>query len=280
MVFHTLVSTQALATQLDDASWRIFDCRHDLAKPEAGEQAYRAAHIPNAQFLHLDRDLSGPVTGSNGRHPLPDPATFAATLARRGVSNDSQVIAYDDSGGMFAVRLWWMLRWLGHDKVAVLDGGLPAWQSAGYALSERVPRVPPAVFSWRAGELPVDGAYVQTHLAQPGMLLMDARGADRFRGENETLDPVAGHIPGAVNRPFRNNLVADGHFKPAAQLRREFEELLGEHPAQNTVCYCGSGVTACVDLLALHEAGRPDAKLYPGSWSQWSRRGLLFETGA
>lgn len=270
MAFKTHISVEALAAHLGDTAWRIFDCRHDLARPEAGEQAYRTAHIPTAQFLHLDRDLSGPTTGTNGRHPLPDPAALAARLAQCGVSNGVQVTAYDDSGGTFAARLWWLLRWLGHDRVAVLDGGLPAWQRAGHALTEEVPSLSPASFTWRATEQPVDAGYVEAHLHQPDMLLVDARAAERFRGENETLDPVAGHIPGAINRPFKDNLAADGRFKPAQQLRREFEELLKDRPVENVVSYCGSGVTACHNLLALELAGRPGARLYPGSWSEWS----------
>lgn len=269
MAFSTLVSAEELATQVDDASWRIFDCRHDLAKPEAGEQAYRTAHIPNAQFLHLDRDLSGSRTGKNGRHPLPDPSVLAATLAQCGVSNASQVVAYDDSGGMVAARLWWLLRWLGHEKVALLDGGLPHWRRAGYALTDSMPQVSPAVFNWRLKEKSVDAAYVQTFVPRSDLVLIDARAPDRFRGENETLDPLAGHIPGAVNRFFKDNLVADGRFKPAAQLRREFDALLKRHPTENVVSYCGSGVSACHNLLALEIAGLSGARLYPGSWSEW-----------
>jgi thiosulfate/3-mercaptopyruvate sulfurtransferase len=270
MTFQTLVSAEELAAHVEDASWGIFDCRHDLARPEAGAQAYRLAHIPSAQFLHLDRDLSGPTTGRNGRHPLPDAAALAATFAQRGVSNESQVIAYDDSGGMVAARLWWLLRWLGHDKVALLDGGLAAWRRAGYSLTDRVSTVRSISFKWRLSEEAVDAAYLQAHMRQPGLLLIDARALDRFRGENETLDPVAGHIPGAVNRPFRNNLAADGRFKPAAQLHGEFDELLQRYPVESIVSYCGSGVSACHHLLALEIAGLHGARLYPGSWSEWS----------
>jgi thiosulfate/3-mercaptopyruvate sulfurtransferase len=266
MTFATLISADQLAAHVDDPAWRIFDCRHDLARPQAGEQAYRAAHVPNAQFLHVDRDLSGPLTGRNGRHPLPDPSVLAATLARCGISNDSQVIAYDEAGGMFAARLWWLLRWLGHRAVAVLDGGLAAWQRAGYALTERQPQIEPARFEWKLSEPTVSAADV---LAQRDLLLIDARAPDRFRGENETIDPVAGHIPGAVNRPFRDNLDIDGRFKSAMQLRREFEIILQQRPVDAAVNYCGSGVTACHNLLALEIAGLHGARLYPGSWSEW-----------
>ncbi len=269
MTFCTLISAQTLAAHARDPSWRIFDCRHELGNPEAGERCYRAAHIPGAQFLHLDRDLSGPTTGSNGRHPLPDAATLAARLSQCGVSNASQVIAYDSSGGMFAARLWWLLRWLGHDNVALLDGGLPAWQRAGHALTAEVPRAQRADFSECVVQEPVDAAYLQIHLRHSNLLLIDARVPERFRGENETLDPVGGHIPGAVNRYFRDNLDADGCFKPAAQLRQEFGVLLQKQQATTVVNYCGSGATACHNLLALEIAGLQGARLYPGSWSEW-----------
>jgi thiosulfate/3-mercaptopyruvate sulfurtransferase len=269
MIFRTLISVEELATHLNDASWRIFDCRHDLTDPDAGERAYRNAHIPNARFLHLDRDLSGLKTGKNGRHPLPDADTLAAVLARRGVSNDTQVIAYDDSAGMFAVRLWWLLRWLGHDKVAMLDGGLGAWKNAGYSRTDELPTVTPSSFHRGLGEKPVNAEFVQDHLHRPDMLLIDARTPECFRGETEPLDPVGGHIPGAVNRPFPSNLEPDGRFKSAARLREEFGELLRQRPSGSIVSYCGSGVTACHHLLALEIAGLDAARLYSGSWSEW-----------
>lgn len=281
MVFRTLVSAAELAAHIDDPAWRIFDCRHDLANPALGGRAYSERHIPNAQFLQLDRDLSGPMTGKNGRHPLPDPGLLAAKLASCGVGNDAQVVGYDDAGGMYAVRLWWLLRWLGHDRVAVLDGGLPAWERAGYAPTDALPKVEPATFNWQLREHPVDTAYIEAHLGQPGLLLLDARAADRFRGENETIDPVAGHIPGAINRSFRSNLMPDGRFKPAAQLARELKELLQDRPAERIVSYCGSGVTACHNLLALEIAGFRGARLYAGSWSEWcSDRRRPVATGA
>jgi thiosulfate/3-mercaptopyruvate sulfurtransferase len=265
MTFTTLISAEELATHLDERSWRIFDCRHDLMRPEAGEQAYRTAHIPNAQFLHVDRDLSGPLTGRNGRHPLPDPSVFAAILARAGVSNESQVVAYDDAGGAYAARLWWLLRWLGHTKVAVLDGGIAAWAAAGLPLTDRDPPVAPAAFAWQLAAPTIDAS----EALREDLLLIDARAPARHRGEQEPIDPVAGHIPGSVNRPFPDNLTEDAMFKPAAQLRAEFERLLQGRPAQSAVAYCGSGVTACHNLLALEIAGLPGARLYPGSWSEW-----------
>jgi thiosulfate/3-mercaptopyruvate sulfurtransferase len=269
MSFQTLITPEQLAPHIDDPSWRIFDCRHELSNPEVGERAYREAHIPNAQFLHLDRDLSGQKTGNNGRHPLPDPAVFALRMEKCGLSNSVQVIAYDDAGGMYAARLWWMLRWLGHDKVAVLDGGLAAWRRAGHSVTREVPSVKPARFDWRLRDQPIDTEYVLSHLRDPDVLLVDGRGADRFRGENETIDPVPGHIPGAVSRPFRDNLDIDGRFRSPQELREAFAPLLGEHRVDKVVAYCGSGVSACHNLLALKLAGFDGAKLYAGSWSEW-----------
>lgn len=269
MTFYTLVSADVLAAHLDDPSWRIFDCRHDLARPDAGEQAYREAHIPNAQFLHLDRDLSGPRTGRNGRHPLPDRAALAETLGRCGVDGGTQVVAYDDSGGSYAARLWWLLRWLGHTRVAVLDGGLAAWRAGSHSLTAHVPQVARARFQIGSGEPAVDAAQVQARLGQPGVTLIDARGTERFRGAEEPIDPVAGHIPGALNRPFTANLGPDSRFKPAAQLRQELERILGRRADGELVNYCGSGVSACHNLLALEIAGFGHARLYPGSWSEW-----------
>jgi thiosulfate/3-mercaptopyruvate sulfurtransferase len=269
MNFATLITAEALATHAGNPSWRLFDCRHDLTAPDAGSQAYRAGHIPGAQFLHLDRDLSGTKTGHNGRHPLPDPSALAARLAQCGVSNHTQVVAYDDSGGMFAARLWWLLRWLGHDKVAVLDGGLASWRGAGLELTTELPRITPSVLHQRVRADTVDAAYVMSHLHQPSMLLIDARSPDRYRGENETLDPVAGHIPGAINRFFKDNLTSAACFKPAAQLRAEFDQLLRGRAVATVVAQCGSGVTACHNLLALEIAGLCGARLYPGSWSEW-----------
>jgi thiosulfate/3-mercaptopyruvate sulfurtransferase len=269
MTFRTILSPQALQEHLGDASWRIFDCRHDLAQPDAGEQAYRIAHIPNAGFMHLDRDLSGVKRGNNGRHPLPDAAAFANLLAQRGVSNATQVIAYDDSGGMFAARLWWMLRWLGHEAVAVLDGGLSAWKRASLPLTDVIPAMAPVSFQWRATEHAVDVAFVQAHLNDPAVQLIDARAPERFRGEQETIDPVAGHIPGALNRFIKENLDGDGCFKRPEQLREEFTQRLRARPNATPVCYCGSGAAACHHVLAMEIAGLRTAKLYVGSWSEW-----------
>lgn len=269
MAYRTLISPADLAAHVADPRWRIFDCRHDLTDAQAGERAYREAHIPEARFLHLDRDLSGAKTGKNGRHPLPDPATLSQRLARDGVSNNTQVVAYDDSGGMFAARLWWLLRWLGHPDVAVLDGGLSAWRKGGLPVTDIIPATSPARFSWKLSQPTADVDYVQAHLSREEMLVVDARAPDRFRGENETLDPVGGHLPSAVNRFFKDNLDADGRFKSAAQLKQEWQALLKNIPSAAVVSQCGSGVTACHNLLALEVAGLSGAALYPGSWSEW-----------
>lgn len=269
MSYSTLVAAEALARHLDDPDWVIFDCRHDLAAPEAGRQAYRASHIPGARFARLDEDLSGARTGVNGRHPLPAVEDFTDWLSRMGVDRTKQVVVYDDANGMFAARLWWMLRWLGHDQVAVLDGGFNVWLQDGYPVTSDLPQVTPARFAGRPRQNHVDADHVLAHLHGPVMMLIDARSPERFRGIGETLDPVGGHIPGAQNRFFKSNLDAAGLFKPAATLRREFAALLGATPAESVVHSCGSGVTACHNLLAMDIAGLRGSRLYPGSWSEW-----------
>ncbi|WP_416427634.1 sulfurtransferase (plasmid) [Pseudomonas sp. App30] len=250
----------------------LLDCRFDLAAPGSGEAAFAEGHLPGAQYLHLDRDLSGAKTGHNGRHPLPARDTLAVRLRALGLYQDQQVVVYDAQGGMFAARAWWLLRWLGHENVAVLDGGLPAWTAAGQGLqSERSQPLPGNFVSRQALVDTVGRAAVLANLQGQGpLVVVDARAPDRFRGENETLDARGGHIPGARNRFFRDNLGADGRFKPAADLRAEFSALLGAHEAQQSVQQCGSGVTACHNLLALEIAGLGGARLYPGSWSEWS----------
>ena len=265
----TLVSTAELAAHLDDPAWVVFDCRHDLAKPDSGAQDYAASHIPGARFLHLDRDLSAPATGKNGRHPLPDPQAFMRTLGAAGVDVRKQVIAYDAQTGVYAARLWWMLRWLGHENVAVLDGGYAKWTQERRSVTSAAPRLAPAQFSGQPRAISVDADYVLRSIGQPGRMLIDARGPDRFRGENETLDPVGGRIRGALNRFFRDNLDANGCFKPAQDLRQGFAALLGNTPPEAVVHSCGSGVSACHNVLAMEIAGFPGSRLYPGSWSEW-----------
>lgn len=265
----TLVSSALLADRLGDPLWRVFDCRHLLNDPAVGRAAYARSHLPGAFFLHLDEDLSGPTNGRNGRHPLPDPLLLAAKLGAAGVSAETRVVAYDDSGGMFAARLWWLLRWLGHTRVAVLDGGIDQWVGEGRAVSTDVPTSTPAILKVDLRDGVVSSDDVLAGLDAQRFRVIDARSPDRFRGENETLDAVGGHIPGAINRFFRDNLDASGHFRPAIDLRREFLALLaGIDPAQ-VVMSCGSGVTACHNLLAMEIAGLPGARLYAGSWSEW-----------
>lgn len=264
-----LIDAAALAAQLADERLVIVDCRHDLGNPEAGEAAWRAAHIPGALFMHLDRDLSAPKSGRNGRHPLPSPDAFASLLGRFGITPAHRVVAYDDAGGMFAARLWWMLRRAGLRDVSVLDGGLAAWRATGAALDDSVRALPPSTYPVTATAVLADADEVLANIDSQRLLLVDARAPDRFRGENETLDPVGGHIPGALNRFFKLNLGDDGRFKPADVLHAEWRALIGARDPQSLVMQCGSGVTACHNLLALELAGLSGARLYPGSWSEW-----------
>jgi thiosulfate/3-mercaptopyruvate sulfurtransferase len=270
MAYTTLIQPAELNAALADVL--VFDCSFDLADVSAGRRAYEAGHIPGAVYLHLDQDLSGAKTGLNGRHPLPTREALAQRLGAAGVGPGTQVVACDGQGGMYAARLWWMLRWLGHGAVAVLDGGLAAWRAAGLPLqTETPPPRAPAAFELRPSLVPsVDYAELRANVDTPRRLVVDARAPDRFRGENETLDPIGGRIPGARNRLFRDNLGADGRFKPAAQLKAEFDAVTGGRPAAELVMQCGSGVTACHNLLALEVAGLGGAALYPGSWSEWS----------
>jgi thiosulfate/3-mercaptopyruvate sulfurtransferase len=269
MMLTALVSTDILARHLDAPDWVVFDCRHDLADPDRGRAEYARSHIPGARFLHLDEDLSAPRSGRNGRHPLPDPAAFVEKLGQAGVDSGTQVVAYDAQGGMVAARLWWMLRWLGHQPVAVLDGGWNKWIAEGRAQTAEVVRPRRASFAGRSDDSRVSADFVQTHLDNADMVLLDARAPDRYRGRNETLDPVGGRIPGARNRFFRDNLDANGCFKPEALLEKEFRAALGDARPGQVVHYCGSGVSACHNLLAMELAGLRGGRLYPGSWSEW-----------
>ncbi len=267
---HTLISTADLAAALDDPLLVIVDVRHDLAQPDAwGEAQYRAGHIRGARFAHLDRDLSAPKTGTNGRHPLPTPAATAATFGRLGIDAVKQVVAYDQGGGMFAARLWWMLRWLGHDAVAVLDGGFAKWTREERPVATALPPTRAARFEIRGVASTVSAAQVLASLDERTLALLDARTPERFRGETEPMDPVAGHIPGARNRPYAQNLAADLTWKSATRLREEFDSLLGTTPPAQVVNHCGSGVTACHNILAMEIAGLAGSRLYPGSWSEW-----------
>jgi thiosulfate/3-mercaptopyruvate sulfurtransferase len=273
----TLIEPAALAAHLADPDWAIVDCRFDLARPEWGALAWAAGHIPNALYAHLDRDLSGPRTALTGRHPLPAIAALAATFGRWGIDKEVQVAAYDQGAGAYAARLWWLLRWLGHQQVAVLDGGLAAWERAGLPLETAAAVRAPRRFraAPAAGLVVTTAALAQAvaagALTRRELTLVDARSADRFAGQNEALDPVAGHIPGARNHPFSGNLDAQGRFLSAPELRRRWAETLRERPASTLIAMCGSGVTACHNLLALEAAGLAGARLYAGSWSEWIR---------
>ncbi|GIV61135.1 MAG: putative 3-mercaptopyruvate sulfurtransferase [Rhodothermaceae bacterium] len=249
----------------------MVDCRFSLQDPERGRRAYREAHIPGAVYAHLDDDLSGPVVpGRTGRHPWPDPDALAATLSAFGIDETVQVVAYDDAGGAIAARLWGLLTWLGHDAVAVLDGGWPAWQRAGYPVRGGEERRPPRRFVPRPRPgLLVTAGDVERVRQDPAWRLLDARAPERFRGEHEPIDPVAGHIPGAVSAPFAGNLDDGGRFLPPETLRARYATLLGEVPPERVVCYCGSGVTANHVRLAMAHAGLGLPRLYPGSWSEW-----------
>lgn len=270
----TLISAETLRAHLADPQWKIFDVRHDLFDLEAGPRAYREGHLPGAQFASIDDDLSGVKTGRNGRHPLPLRDALVERFRQWGIDNDTQIVAYDAQGGQFAVRLWWLARWLGHRAVAVLDGGWPAWLAASGPVTTDVP--PPSMrgrFEPREALVTiVDTPTVVAQLERfrrRDQLLVDARLAERYRGEQEPIDPVAGHIPGALNRGWTSNLTADQRFKPAAELRKEFEALIGNMPPESIALYCGSGVTSCHHLLSMEIAGLPGAALYPGSWSEW-----------
>jgi thiosulfate/3-mercaptopyruvate sulfurtransferase len=269
MILTALVGTEILARQLADPDWVVFDCRHDLADPERGRRDYVESHIPGARFLHLDEDLSAPKTGINGRHPLPDPDALMEKLGRAGVDSRKQVVAYDAQGSMVAARLWWLLRWLGHLPVAVLDGGWNKWTAEGRPQGAEVPRPQSTRFDGKPRPSWVNADFVRSRLGDSSTVIVDARAPDRFRGQNETLDPVGGRIPGARNRPYRDNLDANGCFKPAAALRHDFACILDGASPEQVVHYCGSGVSACHNLLAMESAGLRGARLYPGSWSEW-----------
>lgn len=277
MPFPALISAQQLAALLQDQPPEILllDCRYALTDPTAGAAAYAQAHIPGAIHADLGKQLSGTASsdGKGGRNPLPEPQVFAKAMAALGARDDSLVVAYDAGESVFAARLWWLMRWIGHDKVCVLDGGLQAWVDAGGELVADQPTLVPGKLSVRASALQtVSYAQVLANIEAQERVVLDARAADRYRGENETMDPIGGRIPGARNRPYKDNLDASGRFKPAEQLRSEFQAILGDTPASQIIHQCGSGVSACHNLLAMNVAGFGDSTLYPGSWSEWSRQ--------
>jgi thiosulfate/3-mercaptopyruvate sulfurtransferase len=267
----TLIDTGTLADRLLDPALLILDCRFDLADVTAGQRQYAAAHIPDAGYVSLDRDLSGEKNGHNGRHPQPDPASLAETFGRLGIDGDVQVVAYDQDTGMYASRLWWLLRWLGHEAVAVLDGGFAKWQAEHRPLRSGIETSSPRRFTGtpRAGWV-ADVGEVERVITTGDGLLVDARAPERYRGDSETLDRAAGHIPGAANHFFKWNLSDDGTFRTPGEIRERLRRSIGDVPAEQIICYCGSGVTACHNLLAFEHAGLGGSRLYVGSWSEWS----------
>jgi thiosulfate/3-mercaptopyruvate sulfurtransferase len=268
-MFTTLVSTSVLASHINDPV--IVDCRAKLDDEGWGQREYQAAHIPGAVYADLNRDLSGPKSGTNGRHPLPDPQALALTFGRLGIASGRQVVAYDHDTGQWASRLWWLLRWLGHDAVAVLDGGFSKWLAEGRPTASGIEHPHPREFvAAPRRDMAVDVATVATRVGSPEWRLLDARAPERYRGEVEPIDRTPGHIPGARNHFFGDNVTADKTFKTPEQLRAEFASAIGGTPADRLICYCGSGVTACHNLLAMEHAGIHGAKLYVGSWSEWS----------
>ena len=271
MDYTTIISVNDLSNHLGDPNWGFIDCRFYISEPEKGYQEYLEAHIPGAIYAHLDRNLSGEIIpGKTSRHPLPDVQEFTETLSSWGLDRQTQVIAYDNSGGTIAARLWWMLRWVGHGSAAVLDGGWPAWIESGNAQESQefsrsrrqfIPRLDPEIF--------VDSRFVEEIRLDPEFLLLDARAPERFWGLEEPLDSIAGHIPGAVSAPYSENLSDDGYFLPDEMLSERYRNLLGEHSPTKTIMYCGSGVTAIHNIIAMIQVGYDMPKLYPGSWSEW-----------
>ncbi len=268
--FDLLISVEQLRRHLHDAHWCVIDVRHDLFDLPAGIRAYRAGHIPGAVFADIETQLSGAKTGFNGRHPLPRREDLVETFRVWGIDRDTQIVAYDAQGGQFASRLWWVARWLGHHHVALLDGGWPRWLSQTQLSSVDIPKKPRGNFTETASLLPlvtVDQVLESMHDA--ARVVLDARTPERYRGEQEPIDPVAGHIPGASNRPWQENLNPDQTFKTPPELRSEFEALLGQRSPHRITHQCGSGVTACHNVFAMEVAGLPGSALYGGSWSEW-----------
>ncbi len=269
MIFTTLISPEQLALHLEDPNWVIFDCRFTLKNPESGRHSYDKSHIPGARYAHLNDDLSGEVTLTSGRHPLPDPILLAQKLGAWGVNKHTQVVVYDDSFGTMAVRMWWLLRWLGHEAVALLDGGLPLWIKEGHEISADVPKIPPTEFHAVVNDnMWVDCEDVQQAL-QHNQIVIDARAEERFLAYIEPLDKIAGHIPGTINSPVEDNLDNYGKLLSIDELRSQYQMLIDDIPPEKVIHMCGSGVTACQNILAMEMAGLPGSKLYVGSWSEW-----------
>ena len=270
MRFTTLVSTEQLAQQLDDPNWIVFDCRFTLTNTEAGRSAYRQGHIPGARYVHLDEDMSSAITPASGRHPLPEVQVFADKLSRWGVDSRKQVVVYDDSFGSMAVKMWWLLRWLGHDNVALLNGNWQLWVKHKLPVTTELSKIIPAHFEPHVrSELLVDTEEVDFARRERCSVLIDARSEQRFSGEQEPLDKVAGHIPGALNWVYEENLDFDGTYLPADELKEAYINLMHGLKPQQVIHTCGSGVTACHNMLAMEIAGLHGSKLYAGSWSEW-----------
>ena len=270
MAYTTLISTDELASQRDDA-WVLVDCRYDLRNPGSGREQYRVAHIPGAVYAGLSQDLVGSVGTIGGRHPIPTAEAMSATFGRLGIGRDTQVVMYDDDAGMFASRMWWMLRYMGHGTAAVLDGGWGKWAREGRPQSAGEETQEPASFIGQSrNEMRLDVSDVEARIGDPSTLLIDARVAERFEGGSEPIDRTPGHIPGAVNHFFRRNATDKGVMLSSNALRQQFAKVIGDRPAGQVVMYCGSGVTACQNLLAMEHAGLSGARLFPGSWSEWS----------
>lgn len=268
----TILSPRQVYSHLGDYGLVIVDCRFELSNPDWGLLEYQIGHLPGAVYADLNKDLSGPITPTSGRHPLPDPEKFIQKAGEWGINSRSQVIVYDQDGGAYASRLWWLLRTYGHEAVAVLDGGIPAWLEAGYTLSSQKVSLKPAEFEgYPDPNQWVTTAEMELLLNDPSFIFIDARASERFRGEVEPIDRIAGHIPGAVNRPYTENLSSDGMLLLKEQLHQAFDDLLGKLSPDRIVTYCGSGVTSCHHLLAMEIAGLYGAKLYVGSWSEWIR---------
>lgn len=272
MRYKTLIAAEVVQQHIHDTHWVIMDARFALTDVDAGFKAYRLGHLPNARYAHLDKDLSANITSFTGRHPLPDYRVLVEKLGQWGIGNTTQVVVYDDASGAFAGRLWWLLRSLGHDDVAVLEGGLKQWQKLKLPTTTVLPTVKPGIFRpYPSNTASLTATQVQNQLAQKSICLIDARTPERFRGEQEPIDPIAGHIPTALNRPFQQNLASNGLFLSPEQLQTQFKRLMGDRTPEQVVHMCGSGVTACHNLLAMEYAGLTGSKLYAGSWSEWIR---------
>jgi len=270
MSFSTLVSTEELFKHLDDPDWVVFDCRFTLTDPEAGRAAYNQVHIPGARYAHLDADLAAPVGSATGRHPLPDPQLLIDKLGSWGVDRAKQVVVYDDAFGAMAVRMWWLLKWLGHDNVALLDGVLPKWIREKRPLTSELPTITRTTFIAQINDdMWVTAEDLQAALEKDEVVLLDARAEERYSGEVEPLDKVAGHVPGAINLPWEDNLDLGGNLLPPEEIRELYQEEIGEKAASQVIHMCGSGVTACHNILAMEHAGLTGARLYAGSWSEW-----------